>query len=1140
MSDPELVCYVPFDEADGKHFTERVHSARGYFHPQEPYVNADNELVFTGYQCMALPSFRAKFETDTTYTTDTKETDGLYLSEDGAFYGGILWDHRLLWQAGNAEYSDTMNVLKGVAQLRIRLRQLKEGIICGRFGIRWNVDTEEYNLFVVRDGSSNPRTWTGGTVDETWIGTEKTITIFFDGTQADLADAYKMYVDDTEVSLTAAADTTWNNDTAIVDDSTYRAFTDTTSTTVESCDGAIGGNITVPEYCVAFDLIFFRQWWDDHQYEDEDTFVANTWDLEELPDELRYMYKGLTCSMNSDQTDALSFLNLGDWTVSKFTNRGYVTIPITTNIQNAVTYMQKFGSSYVMKADTLVKRIVEWESGGNDAIILTTGYYNMTDAIANGYLGITGCSISNLVNEYNYKTFRDGQRIRPVFTEAITNVASVQEFQEKIMSLFDVIEDDSPLQGTEDLGGATYSKKTRYLILCQGDREKTIQGQRSLKMRWCDGPIAYAYDDTFPAIRGIFRYRSEDGNLNKLFMVAGNIVYELDSSTGDITTQKWGWIEGTEMLRSILVNNRLMLMDPSWGALKVNFKGNWSRVGIERPVDIRFRTAAGTETDGSFDIDGQYAWIAQYYDSENGSYSGTIPIYPTQGQMIIVGDTTVTEPTVVHLDFGSCRDYNVDGYRMYRTRNMKTAGVDEKYLFLVCDGRNANHYDGAIVSDIQTDDQLQENDFLPAIYYGQSMIPKPCPAVCSAFNRVWLGGNEDDDAFLRYSEVDALGFASVDEHPETNALVVEEGGTSAITAVIEYATSLFVFKDNAIFRVTYDADGLFSQELIYKGVGAVNQNCVLVAAGSIYFMDSNGIFSYAGGGEPVMVSSGILAFFKNEVNRDILGDHAFMVYSKEDESLLAFVPSSNMSSGCDVCIIMNMRTQSITFDLIPPCTSGFVDSEDGTIYLGSKYGAVLEYTPTTHVDQVSATIATTGTVESDGSVTSVAATLPITGRLEGTFAFAVDTTNYSVWRGVISANTASTLTVEGWETIFNASGDPLGDMSIYIGHLLLYDKTPYLAMAQEELIYDRNLREIEWFANDFSNAVIFYTKTTFNDGTKTSVTDLSSTTIRGKTDIINGAHKYFQTEICALVAADFRVRNTTYMISFTKGREYDG
>ena len=77
-----LLFYAPLNEGTGKYFLDKVSGGRGYFHPQEPWVDDDDRLIFTGYECRAYPSLRAK------WTYAGNQTGNAYSTERGC---GLRW-----------------------------------------------------------------------------------------------------------------------------------------------------------------------------------------------------------------------------------------------------------------------------------------------------------------------------------------------------------------------------------------------------------------------------------------------------------------------------------------------------------------------------------------------------------------------------------------------------------------------------------------------------------------------------------------------------------------------------------------------------------------------------------------------------------------------------------------------------------------------------------------------------------------------------------------------------------------------------------------------------------------------------------------------------------------------------------------
>ena len=985
-TESNLVCYVPFNEGDGKYFTELVNSVRGYFSPQEPWVNDDNELVFTGYKCMAYPSLRSKYKLPKDLpATLTKSSTHVDLNEDGAYDGGILWDDTLL--LGTAFDYEENGVWAGTAQLRIRLRQLKEGVLCGRLGLLYDSDAHRYRLFLVDD--TNAAVYTSyPVVDSTWIGAEKTITVkYFGDSTLDDFDICKFYVDSTEVTdldPTTTEDLWANGDT--VYDTTYPPYTDYDGT--DNTSGAIGGSTVTTEMCVAFDLIFLRQWWDNVHGQDDndstyfDAFVAATYNVNVLTEEYRVWFSGLSgyiADGGTGLTIATENVDLG--INNPFNEEGlgfaYVRMPLQKNMSwdsgdansnydgsfkaSSLSCIQFTGGNETFKQDVLVRRIHDYPSADELQILRSATSYDLCDHFG-GEARINGILISNLVNCFDQNTFKLNWEERPIYEETTSDDTF---FEYMFLRVMGTIVDDSPVQGIEKIGGTIY--KSKYLSLGLEERYKTIYGQRSLKPRWCTGPVLT--NIVSPAVRGIFRYKSENGSINKLLAVVWNGVYSIDETTGALTAEPMGWIERNDDsgVNFVALNNRLVIMD-SKNAIKINYLGNFSRLGVERPVELTADAVGVSLGNPSYVFnalqDNHFAWTAQFYDSENNSYSGTLPIFKDMFQTIFSESDTSKGHNFVEIQFRTCFDENVDGFRIFRTQDMEDGSGTHDALFLVSDSVNtSNLNEFNIVRDTWDDSKIVEqyeadkSTFLPFGYQGVDLVPPSCSAASVGYGRLFLLNTDKANAALFWSNVDDLGLAVPDEVSPKNSIIVEEGNTTSGTALIEYSSSLFVFKDDAIFRVSQINTDKFGVELIYKGVGCVNQQCVVVAGDAIVFLDKNGVYRYSGG-EPNLISAEFTEYFKKDVNQDQI-EKSFMIHDKDNDVVMIFLPVGEEQVHCNRCLVGDLRNGTWTIDHITDLSCGYYD--DGTLYVGSPHGQIYKMTYTDYKDWAYALRSGTGT-----------------------------------------------------------------------------------------------------------------------------------------------------------------------------------
>ena len=982
-----LVCYIPFDEGTGKHFEEKITGARGYFSPQEPFVNENNELVFTGRDCLAFPSLRARWRWESDWGDDSPFLSALekldehpWQNEDGAYDGGILWDTCLYRDLGTVNYVNyNEGILRGTAQMRFTLRQLKEGVLCGRLGLVYDTDSGLYRFYFYCDSydevyESLP------VVGDSSIGVEKTITIIYNGVADSESVVVSFYLDDTNITDYVSSGAFWSNGDDM-NDSNTKPFRDSEGDE-SSLSGALGGSTEIPEMCIAFDLIFFRQWYDRPpvKYYDEDDFVEETYDLDILQDRHRIQADGIQGYFHEND----NYVYTEDYGYVNVTSLAFPFIRLPVNI-NSDGYSMDGGDTFVwvdknttsgledcgiFKQDVLVKRVRNWNSESNTPLNDTLGYgfslidttytyeisYVLGSAHLASYRHFNGATISSLVNDYNYLTFKKNRRLRPVYWERESGFGA----KHMALKLYETIEDDTPIQGVESIGGINY--KSRYLQLTAlGSRDYSIYGMKSFRPRWCTGPLDL--DNAYP-VRCICRYKSENGNVNKLFVVVGCSVYSLDENSEDIASCERGWLDRNSDIpvNFVIVNNRLILMDNK-EAIKLNYLENFSRLGIERPVDVYYQSSYGTGAK-TFTIGEQYAWVARFVDEENNARSGTIPVFSDMGQTVRIAGVDVDNLDIRTIN---SKDSNINQFEVYRTLNLGDGGAGvEDVLFLVKRCENNKLEDFSIFRDVWTDTQIgsetdlenPSNSLLSSLYYGQDLVPKPSYGMAVGYKRLWIFGNDDEKASLYFSTLDAIGFGIPDEFPEaSNRIIVDEGGTSRGTALIEFSNQLFAFKEDAIFRIYPVSADNFGVELIYKGVGALNQRCVVMAGNQIILLDKSGPYKYKSG-EPSFLVPELISFFQESVNKDEI-EKSFILYNKDTEEILIFVPSRD-SSYCDLCIVFDMRTNEYTIDLITDVTCGYVD--DGTVYVGTLYGQIFKYDPDTPIDCALETLTGSGSV----------------------------------------------------------------------------------------------------------------------------------------------------------------------------------
>jgi hypothetical protein len=1168
-TETDLVLWVPFNEGSGKVFSfyqplvdsYSEDAYQGYLTPQEPFVNDDNELVFTGHNCMAYPTLRSNWDNG---DEEDETTDHRDQNEDAAYDGGILWDTRLPLVDTTTEPDYNQDgVWHGVAQLRIRLRQLKEGVICGRLGLCKSDEQSDtkYRFFFYNESEGEAYV-SDRNVDASDIGSEQTITIIYNSQGAALADRCKFYineVDHTQVSSPPMSNCNdWSNGDEI-DNSTYEPWQDPAADAEP--DGALGGSTIHPEMCVAFDLIWMRQWWDKFPAAFEATpgdVVDATYDQETLQPRYQYLMKDISGHIVANQnyitfdTDTAVW-NMGGVVQNKFLH--YIKMPLNqgkvswvkdaTGGNDTHIVVDDAGTDKTFKQDILLKRILHWlHLSSTDVQVLRDDaavVYQVKPEDDESKAYFNGAILSNLVNYFTPDTFKLNKIERAVIQEtAGTTTYQADDYTTYSLRVFEAIEDDSPLQGIETFGSDTY--KSRALLLGLDTRNNTSYGQESQRSQWCNGPWDHTNSlaltpATLPPIRGIFRYKSEDENINKLLVVSWCSIWTLNTNKLDENNYAWIDRNSDKPLNFEIVNNRLVVMDTK-KAVKLNYLGKFSRLGIERPVDISVspdKIGAGTDL---FASPLQYGYVVQFYDSENNVHSGTIPVFSDQKQSLtLLGDAS--EGAVdqyfdfIDVQVRNCRDYNVDMIKYWRTLDMDGGSGTETEFFLINRG-GASRVEGdySKYRDVWADDDnLNLEAFLSADYIGKSVVPPPCEAMTVGFERLFLFGSENDKATLFYGNLDAAGLAIPDEVQPDNAIILEEGETTKGTALVWYLSVLFAFKENAIFKIQLSGTG-FSSQLIYKGAGALNQRCVRTVENDVYFLDRNGLYML-GLGEPVFLTKDLIQYFQDEVDADQAKEVAFILHDKVDRVILIFVPSTG-STYCDRVIVFDLDTKKFTIDLIFDVTCGYVDDDD--IYLGSPYGQIYKYNRSGTTDAVSATFTGTATSFDATSLSNTGASFGTDKSLQGAPVFAVDTSEHQIWKGIITSHTATVLTIDAWEPLFNASSDPetTNTLTYYIGYVFLYNKSPIYTLLNSQ--WEKQLSEYELITNNVSSIPVYF-RIVYNQDS--SVVHTRSGTIDGDTVRMHeqmGLHRNMQIEYAMVVNSQMDVKEMVFHSQWTRGQ----
>jgi hypothetical protein len=203
---------------------------------------------------------------------------------------------------------------------------------------------------------------------------------------------------------------------------------------------------------------------------------------------------------------------------------------------------------------------------------------------------------------------------------------------------------------------------------------------------------------------------------------------------------------------------------------------------------------------------------------------------------------------------------------------------------------------GTVDDDTLTDEELRDynrpgylgmpillpNGELNANRFG---IPPSDFAVAVTFqDRLWCAVDPSGTRpnALQYSEVD-----EPESMPDINELLIQTNvkGADSITALVPYGGTLGVFQSRHFYRVTYVAQPLIDVNVSVGGYrGCLNQRCWDEYNGTLYSMDTQGVYTMDYGGQINSITDGVSDLFTNRI--DFTKSQWFSVVADPSETCL--------------------------------------------------------------------------------------------------------------------------------------------------------------------------------------------------------------------------------------------------------------
>lgn len=238
---------------------------------------------------------------------------------------------------------------------------------------------------------------------------------------------------------------------------------------------------------------------------------------------------------------------------------------------------------------------------------------------------------------------------------------------------------------------------------------------------------------------------------------------------------------------------------------------------------------------------------------------------------------------------------------------------------------------------------------------------------------LFLSGNTTYPSRIYFSELDDITTWSA-----IDFIDIETSDGSKVRALISVYDSLYIFKDNSIWRLSgYERDTWQLQQMV-SGIGTLSNNSVAVVNNLVYFTtEQNDVAVYDGGYNVKFLSTKIrntiggLNFTRTQY---ILG-LAYSAYKFGDHDYYCAVSKAGSSTQDEILLFDTSYSAWTVFDGIKPSCWTVADSSKltKTIVYGTTTGYVFYY-PTTNyrdIDIASESTISLGFKEATGAISSI-------------------------------------------------------------------------------------------------------------------------------------------------------------------------
>src|SRR3990167_8795344 len=155
---------------------------------------------------------------------------------------------------------------------------------------------------------------------------------------------------------------------------------------------------------------------------------------------------------------------------------------------------------------------------------------------------------------------------------------------------------------------------------------------------------------------------------------------------------------------------------------------------------------------------------------------------------------------------------------------------------------------------------------------GRAGTPSPAPPKCQYLEfwkeRVWCARSDSNASGIAFSALTDTAGGSIDPStgsaswPAANLIQVDQNGGSAVYGIRAFRDSLYVFKNNGIWRILFEDEFNVSVVKTFSSVGTRFHESIIELDNLLYFVGPDGIYAFDGD-QSVRISDNIYNLFSS-------------------------------------------------------------------------------------------------------------------------------------------------------------------------------------------------------------------------------------------------------------------------------------